>query len=66
MSDRTYLSDEALENVSGGTTPDYKTPTRSNFCPRCRSPEHHFVRTEGTMEVRACDQCHLEYYYRKY
>ena len=65
------MNDELLENVTGGTeevTDGKKTgptiTTRSNFCPRCRNARHHTVSKDGMTEVRVCDVCHLEYFYR--
>lgn len=61
------MDDEALDEVSGGKIQEKTIPsTHGNICPRCRSPKHHAIRMEGRDELRVCDQCKLEYYYRKW
>lgn len=64
---KNMLDTDELENVTGGTIQQKNMPsTHGNICPRCRSPKHHTIRMEGLVEVRVCDQCQLEYYYRKW
>ena len=55
-----------LEDVTGGVFHQNIPSTHGNICPRCRSPKHHVIRTEKMDELRKCDQCQLEYYYRKW
>ena len=62
--DKMTMNDEVLEDVTGGRVTGTNPPTHSNFCPRCRSPKHHTIRMEDMMEVRVCDVCHFEYFYR--
>ena len=66
MENQNNLENEVLEDVTGGVFQQTMPSTHGNICPRCRSAKHHTLRTEGMVEVRVCDQCHLEYRYRKY
>lgn len=65
MENKVSLDNDALGEVTGGAQETIPT-THGNICPRCRSARHHMVRMEGKLELRECDQCHLEYFYRKW
>lgn len=60
------LNSGDLKKVAGGTEFESYPPTRSNFCPRCRSAKHRVIGMEGQLEVRVCEVCRLKYYYRKW
>ena len=57
---------EALDDVNGGVFHQNIRSTHGNMCPRCRSPKYHVIRLEKLDELRKCDQCQLEYLYRKW
>lgn len=60
------LDIEALDDVSGGVFHQNIPSTHGNMCPRCRSAKYHVIRLEKMDELRKCDQCQLEYFYRKW
>ena len=66
MENKKDLENEVLEEVTAGALGTATLPTHSNFCPRCRSAKHHTLRKEGSLELRKCDVCQFEYYYRKW
>jgi NMD protein affecting ribosome stability and mRNA decay len=67
MADLTKAVDrDALEAVTGGNPGIFRAPTTHNYCPKCSSPRFRVQRIQGRLELRICDTCHLEYYYRKY
>ncbi len=57
---------DTLEAVTGGNPGVFRVPTIHSYCPNCKSPRFHVLRIQGRLELRTCDTCHLEYYYRKY
>ena len=66
MDNHNELDIETLENVTGGAIHQNIPSTHGNMCPRCRSPKYHVIRLEKMDELRKCDQCQLEYHYRKW
>lgn len=57
---------ETLDDVAGGVIHQNIPSTHGNMCPRCRSGKYHVIRLEKLDELRQCDQCQLQYYYRKW
>ena len=66
MDNNNELDIEALEDVTGGVIHQNIPSTHGNMCPRCRSAKYHVIRLEKMDELRHCDQCQLEYFYRKW
>ena len=66
MDNQKELDFEVLENVTGGAIHQNTPSTHGNMCPRCRSARYPVIRLEKMDELRKCDQCQLEYFYRKW
>ena len=60
------MENETLEQATAGLKNGPEIATLSNICPRCRSARHTNLRIDGNIEVRRCDVCQFEYYYRLY